>query len=224
MLDKNKFKCDKCGRLDFDNQTNFTRHTNSCTGKKPKKRKSQSAPVPKKQTINHLFTIKRPRNDSIVINSIVEKLVEDVCLTPTVDSQASASPIIETIDLDRIPEVNLQADVDFDRISAAADIIETVIQEGDSEVIEEQQQSNTKCAGYRPRVTQLYHNFPFQLLEDKNYLVFEAGVFHSKECYNQSYTLHESEHNANKSCSDLKDDRFVKAYTEPSHETETKTN
>ena len=197
MLDKNEFKCDKCGRDDFDNKSNFTRHVPACKGAESKKRKKQSVPAPEKQRISNFLKSKKPRNDSHEISSIVEKLINDVCRIPVVYSQ------IETVDVDRIPAVDSQIEIDRDN---------TLIQI-DSEGTREQQQSNTKCAGYRPIITQLYHNFPFQLLAEKNYLVFEAGVFHSKECYDLEYTLRQSDHNSNNSCTALKDDKFIKLYT-----------
>ena len=96
--------------------------------------KKQSVPAPDKQRISNFLKFKKPRNDSHEISSIVEKLINDVCRIPVVYSQ------IENVDVDRIPAVDSQIEIDRDN---------TMIQI-DSEGTIEQQQSNTKCAGYRP--------------------------------------------------------------------------
>ena len=59
---------------------------------------------------------------------------------------------------------------------------------------------NKICKGYSPvLVGDVYSNFPYQLLCEMQFLVFENGVIHSTECQAKGYTIFNSEN----SCGDV---------------------
>ena len=218
-MDDKTYICEYCMKeKTFTNQYNKDVHQSACKAKLQVKKKSPVTFV--KNPINSYFKrqcISSPKSSASSLTTAlaasssfnndynVEAGVEEASLMDTSSqphNDATSQPPIDTF-----PSIPSQAP------TATALIDPIPILETDPQ-INSTKNVKVKCVGFTPKIDgDIYHHFPFQLLSELP-IVFEYNVLHHKDCFDNNYSLFDSNISSNKCCSDLLYSRSMKLVVE----------
>ena len=212
-------KCGVCGVIYISkdgipwNTNNIAVHETSCAKKNTniKKRTSTSTKT------NSLFSYYKPKKVLIP---------DESSEVANIDIDVSIPDIITTDRDDVLTRDGLIPDGEFNQDtinihSEDGDIADTIIPDDDDVILTKTSDYVKYCVGWQPQGTDLFEQFPFQLLPTMKSVVFSNSSFHHVECMQNNYMLKDvavEDNQVNVVCLRLQEDSNVKSIMKRSTE------